>query len=94
VIDFVSERRNHACYPLLPLAGGIALVIAGFFIAAISRASAPPRRSISSKMRDAEIVQHLRNQNRIRLHSVVFAAGVLCILVSLIWRMLRVVQSH
>ncbi len=80
--------------PYYLLAGGIALVIAGFFIAAISRASQPPRRPISSKMRDAEIIQHLRNENRLRLHNVVFAAGALCIFVSLVWRMLRLLQSH
>jgi hypothetical protein len=76
------------------LVGGIALVIAGFFIAAVSRASAPRRRPISSKMRDAEIIQHLRNENRIRLHNVVFAAGALCIFVSLVWRMVRILQAH
>jgi hypothetical protein len=80
--------------PYYLLAGGIALVIAGFFIAAVSRASRPPRRSVSSKMRDAEIIQHLRNENRVRLHNVVFAAGALCIFISLVWRMAGLLQAH
>jgi hypothetical protein len=97
VIAFELERSNRKTMIAVPyyfLAGGIALVIAGFFIAAASRASQPPRRPISSKMRDAEIAQRLRNENRIRLHSVVFAAGMLCILISLVWRMARLLHPQ
>jgi hypothetical protein len=80
-------------------AGGIGLVIAGFFMAAASLASPrlasqPPRKLISSKLRDAEIIQHLRNENRIRLHSVVFFAGLLCILVSIVWRIARLLHPQ
>lgn len=80
--------------PYYLLVGGIALVIAGIFIAAVSRAARPPQRPISSKMRDAEIIQHLRHENRIRLHNVVFAAGALCIFISLVLRLVRLIQSR
>jgi hypothetical protein len=80
--------------PYYLLAGGIGLVIVGFFMAAASRVSHPPRKPISSKLRDAEIIQHLRNENRIRLHSVVFFAGLLCILVSIVWRIARLLYPQ
>jgi hypothetical protein len=75
--------------PYYLLAGGILLVIISIFMAVISRASQPRRRPITTKMRDAEIIEHLRNESRIRLHSIVFVVGVLCIFASIVWRMAR-----
>jgi hypothetical protein len=75
--------------PWFLLAGGIGLVILGAILASLPKSSGRGRRSIDADMRDDEIVRELRRAQRVPVSGLIFMAGVVCILVSLGWRLAR-----
>jgi hypothetical protein len=80
--------------PWFLLALGIILVIVGFLLAGLSAASPKRPRRITEKMRDKEIIQHLRDEQRISMPAVVIGVGMGCILVSFGWRLVRRVLRY
>jgi hypothetical protein len=78
-----------AAAPWYLLAGGIVVVIVGFFIVRLgSRGS--DRIFISPKMSDEEVERLLNERQGSRLGVVVVLLGFLIILVSVIWRIVRI----
>jgi hypothetical protein len=76
--------------PWYLLAAGIALVVLGALLAALTGQSGRDR-GIHSRMRDDDIVRELKRQQRLPVASLVIVAGLLCILVSVGWRIARAV---
>lgn len=74
-------------YPWYLLAVGIIILVVGSLFAAVSGLSTPRQRSLDPRMRDDEIVRHLRDGQRIGLPGLVILVGVACIAASIIWRL-------
>jgi Flp pilus assembly protein TadB len=74
-------------FPWYLLAAGIVLVIVGFLLAAAAEPSSPRRRIIDPAMRDADIVRQLQRGQRVSVPSLIILAGFLCVLVSIVWRL-------
>lgn len=70
--------------PWYLLAVGILLVVVGCIWANVS--PPPKAKPISHKMRDAEIVQALKQNERLPAASLVIILGFVVILISLVWR--------
>jgi hypothetical protein len=74
--------------PWYLLAGGIGLVIVGYFLGAFgSRGSG--RRFIDPKMSDQEIARQVNEGEALPVGSLVILVGFLAILVSVVWRIVR-----
>jgi hypothetical protein len=78
-------------FPWYLLAVGIFIVIVGAFLAGVSKPPGSGRRAIDPTMRDQEIMQTLRSQQRVSLPSLVILLGLLCITVSIVWRMILLI---
>ena len=78
--------------PWFLLAAGIGIVILGSFMAALSKPQVDDRPIIHSRMRNDEIVRNLNRTERIPLAGYVILLGMLCILVSIVWRLSRMFQ--
>jgi hypothetical protein len=76
-------------FPWYLLALGLILVVLGTLFAGLSRASRAGQRAIDSRMRDAEIIQHLRSEQRLSLPSLIMGVGFVCVMVSVVWRLAR-----
>ncbi|MFL5241961.1 MAG: hypothetical protein ACJ8FY_07620 [Gemmataceae bacterium] len=78
--------------PWYLLAAGIILVIIGSLLAGVMR---PPGsgRVIDPRMRDDEIIRNLKSGQRITLPNIVIFVGLLCILVSVLWRLALLIAS-
>jgi hypothetical protein len=75
--------------PWYMLAGGILVVIAGYFIASLgSRGSG--RAFISPKMSDKEIERMMNEPQGSPLGNLLMLLGFLIIFVSIIWRIVRI----
>ena len=77
-----------AAAPWYLLAGGIVLVIVGYFIAGLSRG--PGRVFITHKMSDEEVERQLNQARGSPLASLMILAGFVVILTSIIWRIARI----
>jgi hypothetical protein len=77
--------------PWYLLSAGIFIVIVGFLMAGVWRPSDSERDRIDAAMRDDEIIRKLRDRERIPLPNLVIAFGFLCILVSVVWRLIRLI---
>jgi len=74
--------------PWYLLSGGIALVILGYFLAALgSRGSS--RTFIDPRLSDKEIARRMRESQASPLGSLVSLLGLLAIFVSIVWRLVR-----
>lgn len=79
-----------AAAPWYLLAGGIVLVILGYFIAGFGRRGSD-RVFITAKMSDEEVERQLnQTQQGNLLASLVMLTGFVTILVSIIWRIVRI----
>jgi hypothetical protein len=84
-----KERNTMVAFPWYLLAAGILIVIIGCFFADLSKLSKPRgsgRRVIDPAMRDDEIIRNLQGGQRISLANLVVLFGLLCIMVSIVWR--------
>ncbi len=76
-----------AAAPWYLLAGGIVLVILGFFLASLGSRG---RGYIDPRMSDKEIARQMEKGQGSPVGGLVIAAGFLVILASIIWRIVRV----
>ena len=76
--------------PWLLLAVGIGIVILGYLLASLPGSSGGGDRPFDPRMRDDEIIRKLDRAQRIPLANFVMLAGLICILVSICWRVARV----
>ena len=77
-----------AAAPWYLLAGGILLVIVGYFIASLGRGSG--RVFITNKMSDEEVERQLSRDRGNPVAGLVILVGFAVILASLIWRLVRI----
>ena len=75
--------------PWYLLAAGIALVVIGALLTVLT--SRDGGRGINPRMRDKDIARELKRQQQVPLASLVILAGLVCILVSIGWRIARAV---
>jgi hypothetical protein len=68
---------------------GIALVLLGAISGAFFGAGASSRAGIDPRMSDAEVARRLKRRTSPTLSGLVVALGLLCLLVSVVWRVLR-----
>jgi hypothetical protein len=73
--------------PWYLLAVGIGLVLIGLVWANLPGSSDRRGRGIHARMRDDEIVRNLKRAERIPLPNLVILAGIACVLVSVVWRL-------
>jgi hypothetical protein len=73
--------------PWYLLAVGILLFVVGSLFAAVNGLSTPRQRSLDARMRDDEIVRHLRQGQRIGLPGLLILIGLSCIAGSIAWRL-------
>jgi hypothetical protein len=74
--------------PWYLLAAGIALVVIGALLTALTGRDGG---RIDPRMRDEDIARELKREQRVPVASLVILAGLLCILVSIGWRIARAV---
>jgi hypothetical protein len=74
--------------PWFVLAAGIVIVIAGFLMAAM-RQGRTDRPVITSRMGDDDIVRSLKAGQGLPFPNLVISFGLLLILVSVVWRLVR-----
>ena len=65
------------------------LIVVGFLISGLSGAGRSRQRGIDPRMRDEEIIRHLQSGQRLSLANVIVFVGLLCCLVSVVWRLVR-----
>ena len=73
-------------YPYILLAVGVVIVIIGILLAGLSAASPSRQPPISARMKNAEIIKQLQQQQRIPFPVLMVCFGLLCVAVSLVWR--------
>ncbi len=75
--------------PWYLLAGGIGLVILGYFVAGLSGSSGRGPRPITPRMRDQDIINSLNEQDALPPGAILSFLGYLLVFVSILWRLLR-----
>lgn len=80
-----------AAAPWYLLAVGIFILIAGVFLSVLFGPSDASRRAIDPAMRDRDIARLLEKGGGNPLPKYVILAGAACILVSIVWRLARIV---
>jgi hypothetical protein len=80
-------------FPWYLLAFGIFVVIVGSFFAGVAKPPGSGRRAINPKMRDDEIIRSLKRGQRVSLPNLVILFGLLCVMVSVIWRIVLMIAS-
>jgi hypothetical protein len=83
-----QERRTVIAFPWYLLSFGIFVVIIGCLFAGLRKPTDSGRRAIDSTMRDDEIIQNLNSGHGVSLLGLVILFGLLCILVSVVWRII------
>ncbi len=83
-----------AAYPWYLLAVGLVIVVIGALLAALGGLLRPQPPLINRKMKDREIIENLKREQRVPLAGLVILIGVLCVAASLVWRLLRVVAPN
>lgn len=79
---------NAASAPWFLLAGGIGLVLLGYFVASLgSRGSG--RDYIHPKMSDKEIARRMNDNQGSPIAGIIVLLGFVAIFVSIVWRLLR-----
>ncbi len=69
---------------------GILIVILGVFMADLQKPSETRPRRLREDMDDEEIVRALRTEQRVSAAGLVILVGLLCLLVSAVWKLVRV----
>src|SRR5689334_2942767 len=83
----VRVSSTMIAFPWFLLAAGILIVIIGCFFADLRKLFGSGRRVIDPAMTDDEIRRILQSGQRLSLPNLVVLFGLLCILVSIVWRM-------
>jgi hypothetical protein len=78
-------------FPWYLFAAGIFIVIIGALLSGVMKPPGSRGRAIDPRMRDDEIVRSLKRKQRPFLPNLVVLFGLLCILVSVIWRLVLLV---
>jgi hypothetical protein len=81
--------------PYYLLAFGIFLIILGATVNSLAKLGKPTRsvrRTIDPTMRDEEITRTLKGERRFFWGNLIVRLGFLCMLVSVIWRMVRILR--
>jgi len=81
-------------YPWYLLAVGLAIAVIGALLATLSGLSRPQQPLINHKMKDREIIERLKREQRTPFASLVILIGVLCVAASLVRKLLRVVAPN
>lgn len=68
---------------------GIVLVVIGSILGAIFGPGASSGPKIDPRMKDAEIARRLRHQSSMTIPELILYLGLLCLLISVCWRLLR-----
>ena len=76
-------------FPWYLLAIGIGIVVVGSLLASLSGPPDRGQRAINPRMRDNEIIRDLKRGQRVTLPNLVILVGLMCILVSICWRITR-----
>jgi hypothetical protein len=82
--------------PYYLLAFGIFLIILGATVNSFAKLGRPRRsvrRPIDPTARDEEIIRTLQGDRRFRLGNFIVHLGPFCALVSVIWRILRILRA-
>ena len=77
--------------PWYLFAAGIFILIIGSLLAGIIKPPGNRGRAIDPRMRDDEIVRQLKRKQRPFWPNLVVLFGLLCVLVSVIWRMVLMI---
>jgi type VI protein secretion system component VasF len=86
-----SARRDVVLSaPWYLLAAGIALVVIGALLTALTGSSGR-KGGIHSRMRDEDIARELEREQRLPVGSLVILAGLVCVVVSIGWRIAQAV---
>jgi hypothetical protein len=80
--------------PWYLLAAGIALVVLGALLSGLGRPEGSGRRRLDPAMRDDEIIRELGRKQRVTLPNLMVLAGIVCVLVSVVWRLARLVLAR
>jgi hypothetical protein len=80
--------------PWYLLAAGIALVILGALLSGLGRPEDSGRRRLGPRMRDDEIIRELGRKQRVTLPNLMVLVGIVCVLVSVVWRLARLVLAR
>jgi hypothetical protein len=88
-LDNEEIVRAMVAAPWYLFSFGIVLVMIGAISGAMSGAGRSSRNRIDSRMSDAEIARRLERQSSVGFPGLIFFLGLLCLLVSLGWRLLR-----
>jgi len=75
--------------PWYLFSAGIVLVILGTISGALFGAGRSSRNRIDGRMSDAEIARRLERQSSVGFSGLIVYLGLLCLLVSVGWRLLR-----
>lgn len=75
--------------PWYLLAGGIILVILGSLLTVLSSSRESKGKEIDPDMDDDEIAQQLNRQQPISFPAILILIGLLLVLVSIAWRLIR-----
>lgn len=75
--------------PWYLLSLGILLVIVGAISGALFGAGGSSKTAIDPRMSDAEIARRLKRASSLTFSGVIVYAGFFCVLVSVVWRLLR-----
>ena len=75
--------------PWYLLAAGIGLVILGALVAQANPEMPSKRKRMSEKMSDDEIARSLNQRGPISVAAVLILLGLGCVLVSIVWRLVR-----
>ncbi len=73
--------------PWYLLAGGIGLVILGYFVESLSGPSRSKPRVIHEKMRDKDIARALNQQDAMSPGSMIALLGYVLVGISIVWRL-------
>ena len=75
--------------PWYLLAAGAVLLVLGYLIAMMAKSNDGDRNVIDTDMDDEEIARKLRDGQGISLSGILILLGLLCIFVSIVWRLVR-----
>lgn len=75
--------------PWYLFAVGVVLVLVGVISGSLFGSGRASRNLVDSRMDDAEIARRLKRQSSLSFSGIIVYLGLLCILVSASWRLLR-----
>jgi hypothetical protein len=68
---------------------GVVLVLIGLITGGLTGAGRSSRNAIDPRLSDNEIAKRLKRQSSLGFSGFLVCAGLLCALISIVWRMIR-----